>query len=1356
MSSRQDEEEAGPSGLQMSEPEETPSCVGPLICLENIPDSDEICEEALDRFERQRAFQTHLLQQTGGGLDANAEGVLEFKLDPYVDRLSNRLGVRERHFNTQLHQRGNFIPNQSMTRALEDGLRRAVNQVLTTTTPPLHDQDRLYFTIASNRLHNNFQGWGLRAGEWRQGGDRVEALFQRLAQALNSNEQFEMDDSFQVSITQVHHAPQGTGKPRRTKPGHQPLRNLIPKKRSIIQIQNNDELCCARALVTAKAKVDNHPKWHSIRKGSQIQRTLALALHDEANVPLGPCGYDALTQFSTAPSLTGYQILLVDADRSFHITTFGPLQDKQLILLHEKSHYHVITKMPAFFGSSYVCAHCWKPYNDEGKHRCNNKRHCRACCQKECPDFLEAYPRGQKATQRCQQCHRDFFGDTCFQMHLVKDHAGKPVTNLDSSVCFRRRRCAKCLILIPASHMDNHQCGYIDCPCCHEYVNGATHRCFIQIATQDKKRKRKRQRGPRPKRRVDATPEEEEEEEDSIPPLHVFFDIEAMQPQEQHIANLVVAETEDDDQPMCFPGNHCVRDFLEWLDTLTLHDTRQVNVLAHNFQGYDGYFIIHQYYGDNRIVEQLRNGCKLLQVQHDRIRFIDSLSFFQMPLSAFPKTFGLTELHKGYFPHKFNHPDHQNYVGPIPALDYYIPETMSPEGKQALETWHQEQRDKVFDFKKELVKYCKSDVRLLKQGCLTFKRLFETLTGFNPFDHITIASACNRDLRMNRMIPNSIASEPVRGWRNRINYSKVALEWLTWCAQQQQSLQHARNAGEYCIPGTNFHVDGFDASTNTIYEFHGCFWHGCPRCFPIRHESHLRHYDRTMQDVYETTQQRIQQFRELGYHVVEMWECDWSRLKDTSLDIRTYLGTLELTEPLNPRDAFCGGRTNAVKLYHHVTPSQQIHYIDVTSLYPWVNKTCVYPKGHPRVIFNPGHTDISFYFGLVQCKVLPPRHLYHPVLPFRHESKLLFPLCAACVEQEMVKRPLDRCAECVHTDEQRALTGTWCTPELSKAVDLGYDIQYIYEVWHFDETCEGLFKDYVNTWLKIKQEASGWPSWVGEDETKRQQYLREYFEHEGIQLEYNKIQKNPGLRTLAKMMLNSMWGKFGQRLNKTQVQTFEDPQAFHRFLDTDSLDVRHVSVINDNLVEVHYQYQDEDIPVSPNLNIFVACFTTCWARLRLYAALEQLGERVLYYDTDSVIYWTDETQATPVLGDYLGDFTSELGDDDYIVEFVSGGPKNYGYQTKLGHVECKVRGFRLNSEGKSQLNYNVMRQNVLDEIQKPLLKPRQTQIIKTHQIVRDPKHYLLFTFPEYKQYQLVYDKRVVDPVTFQTFPYGYQ
>ena len=1330
-----------------------------LLGLQLSSDDEADYHDMLDHLERQHAFQTRLLQQSGagdlatsigtpqrgaGGLDTSI-GTFDFELQPFVNRTSRRMGVRERHFTTRLRQRGNLIPDQNITEALQEGLRRAVNQVLT-TTPDLHDQDRLYFTIGSNRLHNNFQGWGLRAGEWREGGDRVAALFDRLAQALNSNEQFEMDDSFQLSITQVHHAPQGTGKPRRGKPSHPTMDMLTRNSKSIIRIQNDDELCCARALVVAKARVDPHPKWESIRKGKPLQRTLALDLHHEAKVPLGPCGYEALTAFSQAPSLRGYQILLVDAARSFHITTFGGPQDKQLILLHHQGHYDVITKLPGFFGSSYICAHCWKPYNTEGHHRCHKKKQCGACRQKECPDFQAAYPRGQKATRRCQQCHRDFFGDTCFQMHVVKDPTGKPASNPQSTICSQSRRCPACRKQnVALDQIEKHQCYYIDCPSCHEYVDGETHRCFIQTAPKpqaNKKRKRKR-----------GTTETVPEEEDELPPLHVFFDIEAMQPQEQHIANLVVAETEDSDQPVCFPGHHCVRDFLEWLDTLTLNDTRQVNVLAHNFQGYDGYFVIHQYYGDNRIVEQLRNGCKLLEVKHDRLRFIDSLSFFQMPLSAFPKTFGLTELCKGYFPHKFNHPDHQTYVGPVPALDYYMPETMSPKDRQALETWHQQQRDKVFDFQKELVAYCQSDVRLLKEGCLTFQRLFETLTGFNPFDHITIASARNRDLRMNRMIPNSIASEPVRGWRNSINQSLVALEWLTWCGQEL-AVQHVGNAGEVRIPPVGF-VDGYCHDTRTVYEFQGCFTHGCPTCYPNRHEPHVRHFDRTMQDVYEAAQQKIQRLKDQGYTVVQMWECEWARLKDTSSDIRTFVAQLQFTAPLNPRDAFCGGRTNAVKLYHHVTPTQKIHYIDVTSLYPWVNKTCVYPKGHPTFISTPGHTDIHQYFGLIQCQVLPPRELYHPVLPYRHDGKLLFPLCATCVQNEMPKRPWDRSVECNHTDQERVLTGTWCSSELSKAVELGYQVQYIYEVWHFDETCQGLFKDYVNTWLKIKQEASGWPE-ENMTEQDKQTYIDNYFEQEGIQLEYNKIEKNPGLRTLAKMMLNSMWGKFGQRLNKTQVQEFNDPQAFHRFLDTDTLDVRHVSVINDDMVEVHYQYQDEDIPVSPNLNIFVACFTTCWARLRLYAALEPLGQRALYYDTDSIIFLQDEGQPNPVLGDYLGDFTSELDSDDYIVEFVSAGPKNYGYQTHKGHVECKVRGFRLNSEGKSQLNYDVMRQNVLDEIQKPQKQPRQTQVVKTHQIVRNPKTYELYTFPDYKWYQLVYDKRVVDPHTFLTYPYGYR
>ena len=98
----------------------------------------------------------------------------------------------------------------------------------------------------------------------------------------------------------------------------------------------------------------------------------------------------------------------------------------------------------------------------------------------------------------------------------------------------------------------------------------------------------------------------------------------------------------------------------------------------------------------------------------------------------------------------------------------------------------------------------------------------------------------------------------------------------------------------------------------------------------------------------------------------------------------------------------------------------------------------------------------------------------------------------------MAKPPLERSYQCTDSNDQRVLTGTWCIPELEKAVDLGYEIQYIYEVWHFPQVQEGLFRDYVNTWFKIKQEASGWPDWVGDDETKRQQYIHDYYQNEGL------------------------------------------------------------------------------------------------------------------------------------------------------------------------------------------------------------------------------------------------------------------
>ncbi len=204
---------------------------------------------------------------------------------------------------------------------------------------------------------------------------------------------------------------------------------------------------------------------------------------------------------------------------------------------------------------------------------------------------------------------------------------------------------------------------------------------------------------------------------------------------------------------------------------------------------------------------------------------------------------------------------------------------------------------------------------------------------------------------------------------------------------------------------------------------------------------------------------------------------------------------------------------------HQKTKSSKnmfFRYVDFTSLYPWCNKSTRMVVGYPEIITE-NFRDISTYFGLVKCTVLPPRGLFHPVLPYCASGKLMFPLCKTCADTTSK-------TTCTHSDAERAILGTWCHVELLKALEKGYQILRMHEVWHFPEQSDELFKEYVDTFLKIKQEASGYPKDCVTLEQKRT-YVVEYLEHEGIELDPEKIMHNPGLRALAKLMLNSFWGK---------------------------------------------------------------------------------------------------------------------------------------------------------------------------------------------------------------------------------------
>ena len=166
------------------------------------------------------------------------------------------------------------------------------------------------------------------------------------------------------------------------------------------------------------------------------------------------------------------------------------------------------------------------------------------------------------------------------------------------------------------------------------------------------------------------------------------------------------------------------------------------------------------------------------------------------------------------------------------------------------------------------------------------------------------------------------------------------------------------------------------------------------------------------------------------------------------------------------------------------------------------------PKPYlPEIITENFDEDISNYFGLIKCTVLLPRGLFHPVLPYHGQNKLMFALCKTWAD---TGNP----TPCTHSDAERAIQGTWCSVELMKGLEKGYRIVHMHKVWHFLQKSDMLFKEYIDTFAKIKLEASRYPKNCVTDKQK-QWNVKDIFENQGIQLDPAKINYNPGLRALA-------------------------------------------------------------------------------------------------------------------------------------------------------------------------------------------------------------------------------------------------
>ena len=501
-------------------------------------------------------------------------------------------------------------------------------------------------------------------------------------------------------------------------------------------------------------------------------------------------------------------------------------------------------------------------------------------------------------------------------------------------------------------------------------------------------------------------------------------------------------------------------------------------------------------------------------------------------------------------------------------------------------------------------------------------------------------------------------------------------------------------------------------------------------------------------------------------------------VKDNLEMIKPYLEFCR--PPIDPREALYGGRTETCCLFKDCDLSKEhINAVDFTSLYPNVMRYRDFLVGHPAIIRGPPDIfdySVNKYFGLMRCCVLPPDDLIHPVLPKRVETKskdekLIFSLCGKCASDQIFD------SNCSHSVEERSMEAVWVTVEVYKAVEMGYKILTIFEVWDYRSRNGNLFATFVDKFLRIKQENSGWPQGC-EGEEEKQDYIKKYKENEGITLDYDKIVSNKVMRFVSKFLLNSCWGFWARKLDKRVTQLTHEPHNVFEFVTDENMRERVFRILNPSTVLCHGHKKSDCVLPNTKGNVVQAAFVTCYASLHLYdKLLKPLGSRVLYMDTDSAFYLSQkqEEEFEPEIGNYLGELTNVLEDvegyDDscIISRFCSGVPKNYGYdvfsEKKNEKIKTtfKVRGLGLNRETEKKVNFEKRLDLICKSRFSDLPKDENGMVkeyveVPKFDIKRGDNKDPFFLEPReiLENYKLVFDKRIVDWNTFYCYPFGYK
>ena len=203
--------------------------------------------------------------------------------------------------------------------------------------------------------------------------------------------------------------------------------------------------------------------------------------------------------------------------------------------------------------------------------------------------------------------------------------------------------------------------------------------------------------------------------------------------------------------------------------------------------------------------------------------------------------------------------------------------------------------------------------------------------------------------------------------------------------------------------------------------------------------------------------------------------------------------------------------------------------------------------------------------------------------------------------------------------------------------------------------------------MKLKAEASAYPGWVQSTEDE-ERCVESFWKNEEIRLDKGSIKSNAAKWGLAKLCLNSTWGKLTERNDRTQTKVISEPKDLYKFLSTPGIEVTILAFASEDVVWISWTHAAEEHV--PSLRHRSSRHHR--ARIHLYRYLDRPQEKAIYCDTDSVIYIQPRDEPKLIeTGDRLGIMTYELRPTECVSEFVSGVPKNYSLKI-IDTVTCRT------------------------------------------------------------------------------------